>query len=145
MKIRHFLLPFVFSASLLLPYGVAAHQQSCPGAPPTRLHAGGSGKLSFTPTGSDPTPVRLREVPGKSGRVVGQMRGRATFRILSGPQCKDNIAWWQVVGQGTVGWIAEGDSSGYFVEPTDTTLPTDQGGAPSDATPILLPTPTLSP
>src|SRR4051812_42466954 len=100
MKIRQFLLPIVIIIALLFPFKIAAQQrqqQSCPGAPPSRLHAGGSGKLSFTPTGSDPIPVRLREVPGKSARVVGQMRGKATFRILSGPQCKDNIAWWQVV------------------------------------------------
>src|SRR5258706_16195188 len=110
MKIRRVLLlvSIIISALFTLQATVTAQQTTCPGAPPTRLTAGGSGKLSFTPTGNDPVPVRLREIPGKSGRVMGQLRGTATFRILSGPQCKDGIAWWQVVGQGTVGWVAEG-------------------------------------
>src|SRR5262249_21938124 len=50
---------------------------------------------------------------------------------------RDGYSWWQINSQGLVGWIAEGDSGGYFVEPFDPSKITP--------TPTITPTPAASP
>src|SRR5689334_8249662 len=97
----------------------AAQQKTCPGAPATRLIVGGQGQLSTSSPDEGTVAVRLRETPGKSGRIVGQVDAGSAFKVLSGPQCADGYAWWQVVSEGTLGWLAEGDRTGYFVEPVN--------------------------
>lgn len=118
-------------------------QQDCPGAPPSRLKVGGSGQVTITPPGQVAIPVRVRSAAGRSGKIIGQITDGTTFTVEEGPVCKDNYAWWRITTDGIEGWVAEGDSSGYFVEPleaggqNDNPQPTPTGA--------VTPLPTLPP
>lgn len=90
----------------------ATTTQSCPGFLPSRLVAGGIGRV--TPG----TPNRLRSTPATSGAIVGQIPGGDAFRVINGPECDPaGIAWWQVEYNGLVGWTAEGQGTEYWTEP----------------------------
>ena len=39
---------------------------------------------------------RLRDNPGLIGTQIGEIPGGAAFVVQAGPQCVDNILWWQV-------------------------------------------------
>jgi hypothetical protein len=119
---------------------VAAQQTNCPGAPPSRLAIGGHGQVTVTPSGQVPVPIRVRETPGRSGKVIGQLRDGMAFEVKEGPTCKDSYAWWHIVAESLEGWVAEGDSNGYYVEPTETT-----GDAGGSKNPQAGPTATLAP
>jgi len=85
---------------------------TCPGFMPSRLVAGGIGRV--TPG----SPNNLRTTPSRDAQVAGIIPGGATFSVISGPQCDPaGIAWWQVEYDGVVGWTAEGQGTAYFVEP----------------------------
>src|SRR5579871_4612441 len=114
--------------------------KQCPGAPPQRLTVGAQAQLTQTQPGdsSGPAiPVRVHDTAGTRSRVVGQLADNSPFQVTGGPQCRDRYSWWQINSQGLVGWIAEGDSSGYFVEPFDPSKITP--------TPTITPTPAASP
>ncbi len=65
-----------------------------------------------------PTSVsNVRAEPGINVGQIGQIPGGAVFNVQSGPNCTDDILWWQVNYDGLVGWIAEGEAGEYFVEP----------------------------
>src|SRR5260221_12127314 len=78
----------------------AAQQKSWPGAPASRLVVGGFGQVTVTASGQAVVPVRVREAPGTSGKVVGQLRDGMSFQVKEGPTCKDGYAWWHVVTEG---------------------------------------------
>ena len=83
----------------------------CPGAPPSRLIVGGSGRV----TPGDPNI--LRDQAGSS-RSLGIIPAGATFSVLAGPLCASNgVAWWQVQYNGLTGWTAEGAGSIYYLAP----------------------------
>ncbi|NLX11375.1 MAG: SH3 domain-containing protein [Chloroflexi bacterium] len=83
---------------------------SCPGAPQPRLMIGDTGRVLPGP------PNNLRDQPG-SGTVIGQIASGDSFTVLDGPRCVNEMNWWQVDANGTVGWTAEGDASAYWLEP----------------------------
>lgn len=141
MIMRISLLITILAVALGIGATIPAQQKSCPGAPPLRLSVGGQGRLSTSPSDESTIAVRLRETPGKSGRIVGQVDAGMAFKVVSGPQCKDNYAWWQVVSEGTLGWLAEGDNESYFVEPLNISPTLTL----SDATADTRPTATLPP
>src|SRR5260221_2778567 len=118
----------------------ATQQKGCPGAPLTRLFVGGQGQLS-TSSSTSTVAVPLREAAGRTGRVVGQVEAGSTFKVVSGPKCTENYAWWKVVSQGSLGWLAEGDKKSYFVEPINV-VPTQ---STANATQDNRPTATLPP
>jgi len=68
-------------------------------------------------TFTDGAPVNVRDAPG-GARIASQPEG-AGFTVLGGPYCADNYAWWwlELDDLMTAGYVAEGDSSGYFLEP----------------------------
>src|SRR5215467_2054354 len=112
----------VAGAQLIYTASAQNAPMQCPGAPPQRLTVGMQAELTLTQAGqsSGPTiPVRVHQTAGTRSRVVGQLSQGNPFQVIGGPQCKDKYSWWQINSQGLVGWIAEGDSSGYFVEPFD--------------------------
>jgi hypothetical protein len=79
---------------------------------------------------SDPRPLNMRSQPGIASARADQLAAGATFLILDGPVCQDNLAWFLVRSDaGNTGWVAEGDNSAYFVEPIG-------GGTTEAATPI---------
>ncbi|MBN1965441.1 MAG: SH3 domain-containing protein [Anaerolineae bacterium] len=93
------------------PITVPTQTITCPGAPPSRLAVGGQGRVLLTTT-----PNNLRDQPA-TGTILGQIPPGGAFTVLAGPQCAAGLAWWQVDHNGTVGWTAEGDSGGYWLEP----------------------------
>jgi hypothetical protein len=91
---------------------------------------------------SDPRPLNVRSQPGVASPRADQLAAGATFIILDGPVCQDNLAWFLVRSEaGNTGWIAEGDAAAYFIEPlggTTTTVATPipqtgSAGIPEDA------------
>jgi PKD repeat protein len=86
---------------------------ACPGAPPIRLAVGGQGVVT-----TRPLSLRLRQAPGVDKPVVARLLYGMRFRVLGGPVCNGRFQWWSVdVGEGRTGWLAEGSSREYFVEP----------------------------
>ncbi len=80
---------------------------------PARLAVGGRGQVAFT----DGTPSRLRDTPGLDGAQVALMAEGTPFDVIGGPWCADGYRWWQLqLADGTQGWSAEADTSGYFLE-----------------------------
>ncbi len=150
MSKKHILLLFLLiaigaSAALERAPAVAqpgAQQKNCPGAPVSRLTAGGYGQVTLTPPGEVSVPVRVRETPGKTGKIVGQLSDGMSFQVKEGPTCKDNYAWWHVTTETLDGWLAEGDANSYYVEPTGGA---DQNAVAPTITPAQGPTPTLPP
>ncbi len=85
----------------------------CPNALPSRLTAGGYGRVTTVPY----LPNNIRSWASYTGPVIGQIPAGNSFAVLSGPVCADNVAWWQVNYNGIVGWTVEGSSTSYWLEP----------------------------
>lgn len=80
--------------------GAAAQADArCPGSLAPRLTVGGSGSIAQRFSS-------LRTAPaGPAFRVV---YAPATFRVLAGPACANNLLFWQIdYGGGLVGWANE--------------------------------------
>jgi uncharacterized protein YraI len=65
----------------------------------------------------DPRPVNVREGPGTDKSVRALMPIRAVFFVLDGPVCNNDYSWFRIRYDGKEGWIAEGDTGSYYVEP----------------------------
>jgi hypothetical protein len=86
--------------------------QTCGTAPEPRLTVGGMGRMTFT----DGSLTRVRNAP--NGDIITQVPEGTTFDVLAGPECSNDFFWWNIrLNNGTVGWSAEGDSDGYYLEP----------------------------
>jgi uncharacterized protein YraI len=83
----------------------------CPGFLPSRLAPGVWGRV--TPG----LPNNLRAQPSLSAAWIGQIPGGGLFRVLGGPVCADNTAWFQVNFGGAIGWTMEGQGAVYWLEP----------------------------
>lgn len=59
----------------------------------------------------------MRANPTSTAASVGQIPGDEFFLVLDGPVCAENMAWWQVNYQGTVGWTSEGQGTDYWLMP----------------------------
>ncbi len=118
----------------------AAQQVACPGAPPTRFAVGVQGTVSPTAPGTVSTPLRVRNQPSKTGQILLQLRDGAQFSVTGGPKCADGYLWWQIKTDNNVtGWVAEGDTSGYYIDPvaggSSPTVPANATAAPISALP----------
>ncbi len=90
---------------------------ACPGAPAPRMVAGQQGRVTFT-TG---TPVRVRSGPGLGFAEQAQLPEGATFHVTGGPECSEGYYWWSIrTDTGLTGWMAEGRTGNYFIEPLPT-------------------------
>jgi serine/threonine protein kinase len=78
-------------------------------------------------------PTSVRQSPGLSSPILRSIQPGQTFWVLAGPQCANNILWWQIEGTDAsgrwAGWIGEGQVSTYWIEPFSTG-PVDCPGAP---------------
>src|SRR5262249_12870752 len=131
------------------PSIIGAQARSCPGAPPLRMAVGMRGQVTPTPAGQHPSPLRVRLAPGSRGKILGQLHDGDLFNVIDGPICTENLAWWKLhADNGLEGWAAEGDATGYFIEPfgTQSTSPAPTG-APTTIGPSPVPvrTPTIAP
>ncbi len=88
---------------------------SCSGALATRLVPASRARVTFT----DGTPLRVRDVPGKSGKVLKTIPEGTEMFITDGPSCADQGIWWhmQTTNASLSGWVMEGDQGVYFIEP----------------------------
>lgn len=62
-------------------------------------------------------PNNVRNAPGLSGSIIGQIDNNTTFAITNGPVCEDGFVWWEVQLGDLIGWTAEGNGSTYWLEP----------------------------
>lgn len=86
---------------------------NCPGSPPTRLSVNRQALVINNPS------VRMRADPGLEAVILQEVIIGTEINITGGPACVSDILWWQVhLTSGTVGWIAEGLSGSYYLEPT---------------------------
>lgn len=96
----------------------------CPGFLPSRLVEGQTGRV--TPG----TANNVYRVPLVSAELVGQIPGGESFMVLTGPQCRDDMAWWWVDYNGLTGWTAEGQGDTYWLEPLESTSATEAAEIP---------------
>lgn len=104
----------VISLSLL---GTTAQQppspaSACEPAPLSRLILHERARVSI----ADPRPLNLRDGAGTASEIIGQIPPSGVFYVLEGPQCSQSYAWFRVEYDNAIGWIAEGDSTAYYVE-----------------------------
>jgi len=94
---------------------------SCPGAPVPHVAIG----QEVTVVVDDTDKLKLRETPEISLDAEVKMLDKLTFlKILEGPVCVSStdptVSYWfwkvEVIATGEIGWVAEGDSSNYFIE-----------------------------
>jgi hypothetical protein len=85
---------------------------------PTRLSVGTQARVAEIGI-----PNNIRQQPGSSSQLVGEIPPGATFNIIDGPSCStlDKIVWWQVEYNGISGWTAEGQDQEYWLEPLNLT------------------------
>ena len=94
---------------------------SCPLAPNPRVKVGDLARITFT-TGQK---TRLRSVPEAGDNVIAMLAEGTEFKIIGGPACylrpgrNDAYVYWKVsvTSNSQEGWLSEGDSDSYFIEP----------------------------
>lgn len=62
-------------------------------------------------------PNRLRADPDTSSATIGSIPGGGVFYVLDGPVCADEILYWLVDYDGSVGWAGEGSNGVYWADP----------------------------
>ena len=61
----------------------------------------------------------LRDFPSVDGAVIGIIVIDGVFEVIGGPACENNIVWWYIEYDGQLGWIREGVSPSYWLEPVE--------------------------
>jgi serine/threonine-protein kinase len=110
------------------PFPTATWTPQC-SAMATRMRASEGGRTTLFPD----SPTRIRQSPGTSAATLRSISPGQMFWVASGPVCANSINWWQIIGYDLNGlwngWIAEGQSGQYWIEPYNTG-PIDCPGAP---------------
>jgi len=93
----------------------ARAQDPCAGLVEARLEVGGAARV-LSAVGLS---LKDRPTTGSGGAAeVAQVPPGMVFAVTGGPTCSQGYRWWPVaLPDGRAGWAAEGDASGYFVEP----------------------------
>lgn len=65
--------------------------------------------------------VRVRDSPATSGRQLGELFGGTFFTVVDGYRCSGGYNWWQIERSNLTGWIVDGDTTNYYVEPAEQT------------------------
>jgi uncharacterized protein YgiM (DUF1202 family) len=94
------------------PTSTTTPQVRCPSAPPVRLIVLERGKVT-----ENNQRLNLRSGPGVEYDSLALLPEGAVFFVLDGPACSGAFTWFRVTYRGRVGWLAEGDSEQYYVEP----------------------------
>lgn len=85
---------------------------NCPGVVLPRLQVGGLAEVVIAGT------IRVRTQAGLEGDLVLNIGRGETVNVTGLPICTDGFLWWPIaLVDGTSGWVAEGDSGQYFLEP----------------------------
>ena len=83
----------------------------------TRLGIGTVAKVAGAE--NDP-PNRVRSEPVNGNNIIAQIFPGEIVKVIEGPVCTEDLVFWKVEYGGTsggVGWTAEGDRSGYWLDP----------------------------
>lgn len=101
----------------LPPTMTLAVYEACTGAPPTRLHIGDRARVAMYPFENQ----RVRQEPNSGSTILTLFRPGTNIKILEGPACANGWVWWKIqsLSSGEIGWSAEGDSNGYWLEPLE--------------------------
>lgn len=91
----------------------AATIAECVGALATRLKPGMTARVN---SANNNAPNILRAEPGIRAKRLASLRAGTTFKIVDGPICASSYWYWKVQTRYGIGWTAEGDSSGYWLE-----------------------------
>lgn len=90
---------------------------TCTDAPISRLIVHERGRS----TADNDDPINLRNGPSTDYSISTRIETGEIFYVLDGPSCANGYAWFYVRylrnGREYLGWIAEGDSRNYYVEP----------------------------
>ena len=80
-----------------------------PAAPPTATPTGAQFHVGVTVrvVQTQGAGLRVRGGAGVNTAPVGFLTEGATARIIAGPQYADSFRWWQVEGEGVMGWVAD--------------------------------------
>ncbi|GAB4435823.1 MAG: hypothetical protein Kow00120_02760 [Anaerolineae bacterium] len=65
----------------------------------------------------DGLPSNLRSAPATTGELLVQIPSGARFSVVGGPQCGEEMVWWQATYGSFTGWVAEGQDADYYIEP----------------------------
>src|SRR5262245_56764090 len=84
----------------------------CLNAPPTRLILRERARVAP----DDPRPLNMRSNPGTDFPIVAVIPANWVVYVVEGPRCTENYAWLCAEYDGTSGWIAEGDTTAYYIE-----------------------------
>lgn len=63
--------------------------------------------------------VNIRYGPSPSSPWLANFQEPRDFLILDGPVCDSNFIWWQIQGQGIIGWVAERSTTLNFISYID--------------------------
>lgn len=85
-----------------------SEDSTCSSAPPQRLVVGEQARVSTS-------ELNLRSQPSLSASIIEKLYTGATVTVVGGPTCADGYHWWQVK-QFITGWMADGDTSEYYLE-----------------------------
>jgi hypothetical protein len=90
------------------------------------------------------TNVRIRANPSRSGQQLGLINNNTAAAVLDGPQCVDNVPWWQVSFNGVVGWAGEAADGLPLLVPVGSVAPAASNiSQPTQPPPqSIIPTPT---
>ena len=101
--------PTVTSTATSLP--------NCPSGLETRLKVGMKARVSSDP----PTANNVRAGPSTKNTRRGQIQPGEVVEVLSGPECAEDIIWWEVrsPSTGLTGWTAEGTIGTYWLAPVE--------------------------
>lgn len=86
---------------------------SCPDMLPTDLQVGDRALV----TRAD---AKVYAVPETAATVIFQPAPGASLTLVGGPVCDEAFRWWRAqLGDGSRGWIADGDAESRWLEPAD--------------------------
>jgi len=93
---------------------------TCEGAPPSRLRIGDTAIVV-----TEPDALRARPQPAE-GDPVELLYRDYVLPVVGGPQCVNGFVWWQVqLRDETLAWVAEGDTTEYYLDIRDAAQETE--------------------
>jgi len=119
---QYWIAPYSASASstTIVNTPVAEARPTCSGTLTSQLQVGHYARVTPGDRGN-----RLRSQPTTSGEQIGLIPAGRLFRVVDGPVCADDYAWWKVYHSGQTGWTVEADSTSYWLEPIDVSNASD--------------------
>jgi len=88
-------------------------EYACNSSINTRIHIGDQARVTYSKGKSD----RLRSKPTTQSTIIASLAEGTIFQVLDGPVCNGGYVWWNIQSDYGKGWIAEGTSSNWFIEP----------------------------